>query len=173
MGTLGSVVQKQSDINFIVPSTSKEKLQDESDIPSPFKSSLFWPKPIVNSKPKRTKEKVPSVATSDQWRAYHRKKQEDKENKEKEMKERKRKREEVKQRKLEEKQNKKVSKRKRRTQQVQAKDDSSSNSSTEVVLESEGEGDDWAENYDEDNNQEMRVEQYVIVKYDDSYYPGE
>lgn len=45
-------------------------------IPSPFKKTLFWPEPskAVN-KVRRSKEKIPSVATSAQWVAYHKKKE--------------------------------------------------------------------------------------------------
>lgn len=48
-------------------------------IPSPFKKTLFWPEPskAVN-KVRRSKEKIPSVATSAQWVAYHKKKEDKK-----------------------------------------------------------------------------------------------
>jgi hypothetical protein len=42
-------------------------------VPSPFKTSLFWPEVKADSKSKN-KEKLPAVATSEQWRNYHMKK---------------------------------------------------------------------------------------------------
>lgn len=72
--------------NNSIPSTSK-------DIPSPFKGALFWPKPITKKTVRKIKEKIPSVATSDQWRDYHQRKELEKQRKEQEKEERKRKRE--------------------------------------------------------------------------------
>lgn len=36
------------------------------DIPSPFKSTLFWPAPPVKEKLKKVKLKLPSAASSEQ-----------------------------------------------------------------------------------------------------------
>ncbi|KAJ8950062.1 hypothetical protein NQ314_008068 [Rhamnusium bicolor] len=158
-------------LNISAPSTSTSNidLTDFTNVPSPFKSSLFWPKPIISDKPKRSKEKVPSVATSEQWRTYHKKKQGNKENKEREKEERKRKREEAKQEKLHKNKLKKTTKRKQTTRNNE--DEFSSDSSIEITLESEREGDDWAERSSFEDYM-FRDEDYVIIKYDDSYYPG-
>ncbi|KAJ8941959.1 hypothetical protein NQ314_010178 [Rhamnusium bicolor] len=131
-------------------------LTNFTNVPSPFKSSLFWPKPIISNKPKRSKEKVPSVATSEQWRTYHKKKQENKENKEREKEEHKNK-------------PKKTTKRKQTPRNNE--DEFSSDSSIEITFESEGEGDDWAERSSFEDYM-FRDDDYVIIKYDDSYYPG-
>lgn len=134
-------------------------------VPSPFKSSLFWPKPPTQPPAKRIKEKVPSVATSDQWRAYHKKKQDDKERKEKEKAERRQRKEAAKQ----EKENKfKETKRKQILKQ-RVEDKDSSDSSIDVILESEGEDDNWGEICDDGL---LDIDDYVIVKYEKQYYPG-
>lgn len=70
------------------------------DIPSPFKTALFWPVvPKVTQKKKW--EKVPSVATSKEWKVYHIKKENNKVQKQNEIEERKRKRQERKDQKVE------------------------------------------------------------------------
>lgn len=139
------------------------------NVPSPFKKCLFWPEADKNVKPKRCKEKIPSVAVSEDWKSYYKRKQEVKDKIEKEKEERKRKREENRKNILEAKKIKKAKK--------NVMDDSSSESSMEVTLESEGEGDDWAAE-DSDQDQEIRSDKefsvggYVIVRYNDAYYPG-
>lgn len=54
------------------------------DVPSPFKRALFWPEEIKSNKKRKTKEKIPSVITSDAWQEYHLKKETDKKRKEEE-----------------------------------------------------------------------------------------
>lgn len=133
--------------NVVVPSTSNNIILDDmTNVPTPFKTSLFWPKPTASKKPKRAKDKVPSVATSEQWQSYHRKKQEDKENKEREKEERKRKRVEAKLKKEKEKERKSQRKKAKGKQLKQLEEETSSDSSFEVCVESEGEGDNWAHN---------------------------
>ncbi|KAJ8956840.1 hypothetical protein NQ318_014254 [Aromia moschata] len=160
--------------NTLLNPPNKETLENNTiidpSIPSPFKSCLFWPKPKPSKPNKRSREKIPTVATSDQWREYHKRKQEAKAKTEKEKEERKRKREEN--RILREESKKKKNK------QLKATCDDSSDSSIDMVLESEGEGDDWAEiSESEDgaelNNNGFKLNDYVIVKYDGHYYPGQ
>ncbi|KAH9642768.1 hypothetical protein HF086_010421 [Spodoptera exigua] len=68
-------------------------------IPTPFKTSLFWPKEKENKKKRKT-EKVPTVITSEKWQEYHenneRKKLEQFEQKQKRAEERERKKQEKK-----------------------------------------------------------------------------
>ncbi|KAG5864574.1 hypothetical protein JTB14_017146 [Gonioctena quinquepunctata] len=47
-------------------------------VPSPFETALFWPEPTASKKCKLKKEKVPSVTTSESWKAYYLKKNEKK-----------------------------------------------------------------------------------------------
>ncbi|KAJ3665228.1 hypothetical protein Zmor_000733 [Zophobas morio] len=88
------------ELNEPQPSTSntgRSEASSEADIPSPFKKALFWPQKDELKTTKRIRKlKLPSVATSDQWREYHRKKDEEKEKLIKDKDERKRKREEKK-----------------------------------------------------------------------------
>lgn len=58
----------------------------KENVPTPFKKALFWPEPKTETKQK-AKEKIPSVATSKEWKEYHKKKEEKKEQelKEKEL----------------------------------------------------------------------------------------
>lgn len=52
-------------------------------ISSPFKRVLLWPEKISKSmKMEKETEKIPTVATSDEWQAYHFKKEEEKAKKE-------------------------------------------------------------------------------------------
>lgn len=47
-------------------------------VPTPFKKALFWPDPKPSTKKRKLKEKIPSVVTSEAWRAYHTKKENEK-----------------------------------------------------------------------------------------------
>ena len=47
-------------------------------MPSPFKRILFWPSSETTNVKKRRKDKIPSVATSQQWKEYHLKKENEK-----------------------------------------------------------------------------------------------
>lgn len=68
-----------------------------NQFPSPFKNSLFWPATSTNSKSqkRKSKEKVPAVATSGEWRQYFSKKEKVKADKIKRIEQNKRKREEI------------------------------------------------------------------------------
>lgn len=57
-----------------------------STVPSPFKRNLFWPEPSTSTKKRRTKEQIPAVVASEQYKAYLKKK-EDKKKKMEEVKE--------------------------------------------------------------------------------------
>ena len=63
-------------------------------MPSPFKRILFWPSSETTNVKKRRKDKIPSVATSQQWKEYHLKKENEKKKLEIEKLERKKRREE-------------------------------------------------------------------------------
>ncbi|KAF2887298.1 hypothetical protein ILUMI_18875 [Ignelater luminosus] len=78
----------------VKPAEKPPETNTSSSVNSPFKSALFRPRQITPETRRRTKDKIPSVATSEQWWKYHQKKQEDKERKEKVKEERKAKREE-------------------------------------------------------------------------------
>ncbi|KAK9695012.1 hypothetical protein QE152_g33145 [Popillia japonica] len=151
---------------------SPEKLESDvlADVPTPFKSCLFWPQQTKCDNKPRKKEKIPSVATSEQWKTYHFKKQKLKQEQEAAKEERKRKREE-----------KKALKTNKQNYQKPIKqiNEDSSDSSISVNLESEGEGDEWMEedlNKDESKIDKapvslstMKAGDYVIVKYNDKY----
>ena len=151
------------------PSTSRIIIHQNLIIPSPFKSSLFWPKLPNNPIKRKLTEKIPSVATSDQWRTYHQKKQEQKAKKEMEKIERKRKRDEAKLEKEKMKSIKAKAKRKN-TLHLKLEEEDSSNSSIDVSLQSEGEGDDW-DNFSCDSS-DFNTNDFVIVKYGADCYPG-
>ncbi|KAK9709465.1 hypothetical protein QE152_g26615 [Popillia japonica] len=80
-------------------STPEKQIRQPSsqmvNIPSPFKSALFWPEEPKDAKPKRSKEKIPSVVSSTQWKAYYKKKDNEKEEKKKKIAERQKKRAEA------------------------------------------------------------------------------
>lgn len=63
-------------------------------IPSPFKNSLFWPEPTKKVTSRKIRVKIPSVGTSDNWREYYLKKEEEQKKAIQEKEDRKRKREE-------------------------------------------------------------------------------
>ena len=75
------------------------------DIPSPFKSTLFWPK--LTEKKKKSKEKIPTVATSEEWLQYHLYKENEKTKKQQDIEERRKKREEIREKKKQERELKK------------------------------------------------------------------
>ncbi|KAI4472143.1 homeobox-like domain superfamily [Holotrichia oblita] len=143
----------------------------DKTIPSPFKSTLFWPK-LSTPQGRRFKEKIPSVATSEQWRAYYKGKQDERQTKDKEKQERKRLREEARVEK-ENKKLKKTVKKKPASKRNTKAYESSSDSSIDYVLESEGEGDNWDTfSNSQEEDFEINVNDYVVVKYEDQYYPG-
>lgn len=68
------------------PLTNVFAKNTKENVSTPFKKALFWPEPKTETKQK-AKEKIPSVATSKEWKEYHKKKEEKKEQelKEKEL----------------------------------------------------------------------------------------
>ncbi|KAG5898611.1 hypothetical protein JTB14_020987 [Gonioctena quinquepunctata] len=143
-----------------IDATTAKKCVVPVDIPSPFKSSLFLPTPKLNiSKPKL---ELPSVATSDSWRQYHQKKEAEKQLQEKE--ERKQKREEK-------------EKKKEKLNQIEE------NAVNDSYLSDEEENSNL-ENENEDSvninhtgiveicQNDMKENSYVVVCYDNQYYPG-
>lgn len=63
-----------------VPIMTNERVSEKSNInsvkiPSPFKDILFWPNPVSVTTKRKAKDKVPSVASSEEWQAYHKQKQ--------------------------------------------------------------------------------------------------
>ncbi|KAB0804746.1 hypothetical protein PPYR_01716 [Photinus pyralis] len=124
-------------------------------VPSPFKRALFWPE-STPATDKKTKEKIPSVVTSQMWQEYSKKKVRKKAKMEADKLEQKRKLEAKK------KDNNKVKKK--------------------VVVNTQKEMD-KSESTDEDNvplsqiRGNLRVGKpkpldYVVVKYDGKYFPG-
>jgi len=51
-------------------------------VSSPFKKALLWPEKTPKNMKKKKIEKIPTAATSDEWQAYHLKKEEEKARKE-------------------------------------------------------------------------------------------
>ncbi|KAK5639191.1 hypothetical protein RI129_011683 [Pyrocoelia pectoralis] len=148
-----------NEISSVKPSASAIDLGEGGtplkNVPTPFKTCLFWPKAQTNKEKKRkTKEKLPAVATSELWKQYQQKKDNLKEEQEKAKEERKLKRE-AKQ---------KISNIK--TKQAKRKIISSSSSSEEDL------------HYQPQpprskiNSKHLRGGEFVIVRYEGEYYPG-
>lgn len=152
------------ELQIETPRTPQKKQEFLANIPSPFKSTLFWPKQNVSEKKKRSKDIIPSVATSEQWKAYHMKKKTAKEEKEKEKENRKRMREIKKAEKEQERAEKQKSQKRKRTIKI-LEQDSSSESSVSIVLESDDDG-------EEDLKWTYSINDYVIIRYGEQYFPG-
>lgn len=116
------------------------------NIPTPFKKSLFWPTKENAPKIAKRKEKLPSVVSSGKWQQYFRKKEMDKELKER-KKEENRKQRECRKNSVQ----RKISKNKK----VQDKEAESSLGKKQ-----------------EENVKKKDDNKYVIVKYEDKFYPG-
>lgn len=142
----------------IESSATKQVSAVPADVPSPFKSSLFWPEPKSNTPKSKPKLKLPSVATSESWRLFHKKKEEDKQKNQQEKEDRKRKREE-----------KALEKAKKNIRTIPKQN-----------VDNDKESDD--EESDDDSNPEgpksdfcaskITIGAYVVVCYDSVYYPG-
>ena len=90
--SLLNVKENECHVNKIISTEDNVQQQGDMsvDIPSPFKKALFWPQPCKkDGKKHRSKGKVPSVVTSQQWRRYHMFKEAEKIKKRKEIDERK------------------------------------------------------------------------------------
>jgi len=77
---------------LIFSNNGKIFLDDKSkvgfEIPSPFKRNFYWPEEVKTKAKRQLKEKVPSVATSEQWNIYFNKKTTEKAKKEEEKQQR-------------------------------------------------------------------------------------
>lgn len=80
---------KTNDVQHLSPENTIQN-NAPSDITTPFKTCLFWPEKKKTERQRKLKEKLPSVATSTQWKEYHLKKQKEKEMKEADEENRKR-----------------------------------------------------------------------------------
>lgn len=87
-------------------SENENKHGEQRNIPSPFKRAFVWPEKL--SKKKKKNEKIPTVATSDEWQKYHLMKEEEKLQKQRDIEKRKMKRQEAQLKKEHEKEKKKV-----------------------------------------------------------------
>lgn len=134
-----------------------QKVLPGVEVPSPFKTALFWPEPTVAKKWKMKKEKVPSVTTSDAWKAYYTKKNEEKKKIEDEKEQRKRMRKEKKTMAEEN-----ANKRNKRSKKNNEEDKENHISENEVDIENE----------DTQNEPETKVNDYVVVIYEQEQYPG-
>ncbi|XP_072398607.1 uncharacterized protein [Diabrotica undecimpunctata] len=136
-------------------------------IPSPFKSILFWPDGSTNKKSGRVvKEKVPSVCSSEQWKEYYLKKENEKTEKENAILDRKRKREEKKLQLQEEKEKRSVKKLYRPSAVEFVKKN--------IFLNGKNTEDNsvGVEKKETTPKSEINVTDYVIVRYEGEKFPG-
>ncbi len=176
-------------------STEKEKhtTEFEGNVPSPFKRLLFWPTPKENvKKASRMKQKVPAVASSEQWQEYHRKKIEKKEADEMEKEAKKK----LRQEKAQQKDKDKAEKAKKKIESDKTKSDKKTKKKSviddskreeekkeeEKVEEKEGEKEEEREDGKNEkitstsessqNDIKYNVGDYVIVQYEEDLFPG-
>ncbi|CAG9831340.1 unnamed protein product [Diabrotica balteata] len=136
-------------------------------IPSPFKSILFWPDGSTNKKSGRVvKEKVPSVCSSEQWKEYYLKKENEKTEKENAILDRKKKREEKKLQLQEEKEKRSVKKLYRPSAVEFVKKN--------IFLNGKNTEDNsvGVEKKETTPKSEINVTDYVIVRYEGEKFPG-
>lgn len=124
-------------------------------VPSPFKTALFWPGPSNVKKTKRKlSDKIPSVGTSDEWRQYYLKKENQKKEIERAKEERKRKREE------------KVKQIERPNKRTRTESKANQNKDDVPVTKED------LPNKKKLTKTDININDYVIVNYLDDYYPG-
>nr|XP_023026362.1 chromatin assembly factor 1 subunit A-like [Leptinotarsa decemlineata] len=158
------------------------------NIPSPFKSSLFWPAPKLSVSKTKPKLKLPSTATSDSWRQYHQKKEEEKQRQLQEKEERKRKREENAAEKANIKKNKKQARRKKsdnEEESTQSREEGNSRSDEDNAVNVSYPSDEEENNNSESENDsglinharidgvcenDIEENNFVVVCYDNQYY---
>lgn len=169
----------------------------DNQMPSPFKDVFILPQNNVKNVKKRVlREPMPSVISGEKGKKYFKNKEEERERLEREKCERKQKREETKmvklqeneekKRKLEEKRqikiNQTLEKQKNKRKRVDVTSDESSDSSIEMLVESEGEGDNWDQPLSENSEgveetivaeNPLEEEDFVIIIYEGRYYPGQ
>lgn len=95
--------------------------QDIPNVPSPFKNTLFWPGNSTQNKKKRLRDKIPAVATSDEWQQYHMTKEEEKVQKQKIKEDNKKKREEKRLQKIKEIEEKKEQRKLKKMKEIEEK----------------------------------------------------
>lgn len=136
-----------------------EKSAAPPGVPSPFKSTLFWPQ-AKEAKKKRNREKLPSVVTSPQMLAYYKRKEAVRQEKEEAIKRRKVEREEKKKKAKELKLNNKL---KKKIKKVPSVEESSSSSPHPSPSYMESEDSPWNEgSSDEEVVQEVALQELAV-----------
>lgn len=194
--TPNKVQNSESNDTIFKPMPSKSQNVMEENVPSPFKRALFWPEPDL--KKRRSKERLPSAITGESWRAYMIKKENEKKQKEEEKNKRLKERQEkqlIKKKIAEE--TKKVTNKKKLAKTVnnkRKKIESSSSSAEEndIPYQESDEDLEWSEedqinhpkhrseSLESDKNiplkdislQLLKINTYVIIKYEGEYFPG-
>lgn len=170
-----SVISLDKSCETAIPTTPKKRTVDlEQKVPTPFKKALFWPEETMKETKRKRKEKIPAVITSKAWQDYHTKKEAEK-----------RRKVEIKEKKSQERQAKKLEKDKKKKKSKQKKLLTSDSESEEQWVESGDSLDDVnleQENSDDDfgyykvqaksRNKQPCHSSYVIVKYEQRYFPG-
>ncbi|KAJ8943920.1 hypothetical protein NQ314_009584 [Rhamnusium bicolor] len=144
-----------------------EKEKEGFKVPTPFKEVLVFPTPQIKDAPKRKRAVFPSVVSDKIYRQYWRKEQEKKEMSKKKIK----KAEDIKQTEASklEKQNENIKNVKSKIKKPTHYSDSSSDYESNGDLEYEDEDLDISE----PEPMVLTNETYVIVKYENQYYPGQ
>lgn len=148
-------------IDNISPDRTKENIGNNSNlmVPSPFKKALFWPEPTPTKKVLgKKKERIPSVTTSDAWKEYYSKKEEEKNKQLEEKENRKRKRAE------------KSNISKKRPKKTKLEQQNASENGEVLPNASENGGEVYIEKVHGKRN--LKVGDFVIVNYENNYYPG-
>lgn len=129
--------------NIITTVEQPNKILDS--VPTPFKRALFWPDAKENTEPKkRKKDKVPAVASSQEWQEYHKRKEEIKNKQEKEK-------------------NIRKQERKKKDCKLNTKAVSKTKETNSRLFNN---------NFEKENDAEYLVGNFCIVKYEDNYFPG-
>ncbi|XP_074039925.1 uncharacterized protein [Leptinotarsa decemlineata] len=147
-------------------------------IPSPFKNSLFWPEPTKKVIRRNIRVKVPSVGTSDAWREYFLKKEDEQKISIQENEDRKRKREE----------NKKLRQEKIKKPRDESIRQTKGKNTTEEEKRTDSK-EDLSQGHEETGSgrianegnteagpsidDEIKIGDFVIVNYFDNYYPAQ
>ncbi|KAJ4451842.1 hypothetical protein ANN_03320, partial [Periplaneta americana] len=146
-----------------------------SNVPSPFKKYMFCPT-VDKKKPqkKQPKEKLPAIVSGELGRKYFQNKMNKKNEIERLRKERASERERKKEEKMKENERKaKKKESKPRVKKQKWHEESDSESSISIPDLSDGEGSDWNKvSSDEDDTITLEKNDFVIVEYEGSYFPG-
>lgn len=73
--------ENEAPVESVISENSQNTPISHLRVPSPFKKCLFWPEASASTTKRKSKEKVPTVATSEQWKQYHIMKEEEKKKK--------------------------------------------------------------------------------------------